>query len=172
MSQEVCTNCLKPTIQRCHGCHLAYYCSAACQKTDWPLHREECKTNCVDYDEYYACGQLLGHLMGSDNIRKRFASMVKPPIHGVAIRCDNAVQIRMALRNRDVDLKCNFLTRADQYMDVAPISVTGMRPGKDYALLIEVKQHNGPLYASYATAVPFNFDEPGQPTVLVPPPGI
>jgi hypothetical protein len=142
MSQKVCTNCLKPTIKRCQGCQLAYYCGAACQKT------------------------------GSDNIRKKFASMVKPPIHGVAIRCDNAVQIRMALRNCDVDLKCNFLTQADQYMDVAPISVTKMRPGKDYALLIEVKQHNGPLYASYATAVPFNFDEPGQPMVLVPPPGI
>ena len=30
-------------LQRCSGCKVVRYCSAACQKRDWPAHRDECK---------------------------------------------------------------------------------------------------------------------------------
>lgn len=134
----------------------------------------------MDYDENSLCAQLVGHVMNQRRIRDRFAQIIcHPPlgikehvVHGIAIRCNNAVEACMALREEDDDLHCNILTRADQYMSTPPISVTGMRPGKDYVVLIEVKQHDGPLYASNAMAVPLDFDEPGQPVTLVPPPGI
>lgn len=29
-------------LQRCSRCHLARYCSAACQRSDWPLHKQVC----------------------------------------------------------------------------------------------------------------------------------
>ena len=45
-----------------------------------------------------------------------------------------------------------------------------MRPGKDFVIVIEVKQHDGPLYASNAMAVPLDVDEPGQAITLVAPP--
>jgi len=171
-----CTHCLKATRQRCTGCKIAYYCCVTCQNADWSLHRVECKTKGSDYDEGQVCAQLVARVMNSRDIRDRFATTVRQPppgspvVHGVAIRCNDAVEARMALRDYNVDLHCNFLTRADQYMKTPPISVTGMRPGKDYVVVIEVKQHNGPLYASNAMAVPLDFDEPGQPITLVPPP--
>jgi len=31
-----------PRLQRCSGCRTLHYCSAACQRADWPLHRQEC----------------------------------------------------------------------------------------------------------------------------------
>ncbi|ETS64179.1 hypothetical protein PaG_01416 [Moesziomyces aphidis] len=30
-------------LQRCSGCKVLRYCSAACQRRDWPSHRDECK---------------------------------------------------------------------------------------------------------------------------------
>lgn len=30
-------------LQRCSACKVVRYCSAACQKRDWPTHRDECK---------------------------------------------------------------------------------------------------------------------------------
>lgn len=30
-------------LQRCSGCKVTRYCSAGCQKRDWPAHRDECK---------------------------------------------------------------------------------------------------------------------------------
>ncbi|CBQ68348.1 conserved hypothetical protein [Sporisorium reilianum SRZ2] len=47
-----CSACYSPPIisdsgagklQRCSACKLIRYCSAACQKRDWPAHRDECK---------------------------------------------------------------------------------------------------------------------------------
>ncbi|KAJ6493586.1 hypothetical protein C8R47DRAFT_1118879, partial [Mycena vitilis] len=34
---QACLACFNrtPTLFRCSGCHLASYCSAACQKKDW-----------------------------------------------------------------------------------------------------------------------------------------
>lgn len=29
--------------KRCAACHMAWYCSADCQKAAWPLHRRHCK---------------------------------------------------------------------------------------------------------------------------------
>ncbi|KAJ1043210.1 hypothetical protein NDA10_004179 [Ustilago hordei] len=30
-------------LQRCSGCKVVRYCSSACQRRDWPTHRDECK---------------------------------------------------------------------------------------------------------------------------------
>ncbi len=30
-------------LQRCSGCKVVRYCSGACQRRDWPTHRDECK---------------------------------------------------------------------------------------------------------------------------------
>lgn len=173
--QALCTVCVNPASKRCQGCQLAYYCGPICQMSDWPTHKPECVSQGTNYDESVVCSQLIGHVMNDREIRQRFASWVRNPpkgsvVHGVAVRCNNAVEARMALRERNCDLHCNFLTRADQYMSTPPISVTGMRPGKDYVIVIEVKQHNGPLYASNAMAVALDVDEPGQAITLVAPP--
>ncbi|KAK6045255.1 MYND finger [Cooperia oncophora] len=39
-----CHACLKDgaDLKKCKGCQIFYYCSAECQKKDWPLHRNEC----------------------------------------------------------------------------------------------------------------------------------
>lgn len=36
---------LKPTneLKKCSGCKIAVYCSPACQKEDWPLHKRACR---------------------------------------------------------------------------------------------------------------------------------
>lgn len=46
-----CSACYSPPVsdpvpgklQRCSACKVIRYCSAACQKRDWPAHRDECK---------------------------------------------------------------------------------------------------------------------------------
>lgn len=170
----LCTTCVKPATKRCQGCQLAYYCSPECQNADWSTHKPECAAKGTNYDESVVCSRLIGQVMNDREMRDRFASWVRRPpkgaphvVHGIAIRCNNSVEARLALRERNADLHCGFLTRADQYMETPPISVTGMRPGKDYVVLVEVKQHDGPLYASNAMAVALDFDEPGQAVTLV-----
>uniref|UniRef100_A0A7I4YPR2 MYND-type domain-containing protein n=1 Tax=Haemonchus contortus TaxID=6289 RepID=A0A7I4YPR2_HAECO len=39
-----CHSCLKmgSDLKKCKGCRMFYYCSADCQKKDWPLHKTEC----------------------------------------------------------------------------------------------------------------------------------
>jgi len=39
---ELCTNCAKAAGRRCSNCHKASYCSSACQKSDWSVHRNSC----------------------------------------------------------------------------------------------------------------------------------
>jgi hypothetical protein len=38
-----CSNCQKPTTNRCGGCKVLYFCSRKCQKTCWKEHKNECK---------------------------------------------------------------------------------------------------------------------------------
>jgi hypothetical protein len=42
--EVMCDNCKKfhLSIQRCARCRLAWYCSAECQKEDWPTHKHVC----------------------------------------------------------------------------------------------------------------------------------
>ena len=37
-----CFACGSPSLRTCTGCRSAFYCSPACQKTDWPSHRTPC----------------------------------------------------------------------------------------------------------------------------------
>ena len=38
-----CAVCKRATTQRCSSCHVEYYCSAECQKSDWQSHKATCK---------------------------------------------------------------------------------------------------------------------------------
>ena len=42
--KRCCASCLKafPKLLACQRCCSAFYCSAACQKTQWPFHRKDC----------------------------------------------------------------------------------------------------------------------------------
>lgn len=42
--QLKCTICNTSGAKLCSSCHSAAYCSPACQKKDWPLHKTICKT--------------------------------------------------------------------------------------------------------------------------------
>ncbi|SNX85249.1 uncharacterized protein MEPE_03958 [Melanopsichium pennsylvanicum] len=49
--EQRCSACYSPPatqpvgtkLQRCSACKVVRYCSAGCQKRDWPAHRDECK---------------------------------------------------------------------------------------------------------------------------------
>ena len=40
-----CIKCEKKDVQlhRCAACRVAWYCSADCQRTDWPRHKHACR---------------------------------------------------------------------------------------------------------------------------------
>ncbi|XP_009764587.1 histone-lysine N-methyltransferase ASHR1 isoform X2 [Nicotiana sylvestris] len=43
-SSAKCEWCFTSTnLKRCSACHVVYYCGNTCQKSDWKLHRVECK---------------------------------------------------------------------------------------------------------------------------------
>lgn len=42
--QMGCAVCKAPTSNKCAGCRHAYYCSSACQRSDWRAHKTECKS--------------------------------------------------------------------------------------------------------------------------------
>jgi len=44
MSALTCIMCNAPNAKFCVSCHSASYCSPACQRTDWPLHKTICKS--------------------------------------------------------------------------------------------------------------------------------
>ncbi|OGM41562.1 hypothetical protein ABOM_010348 [Aspergillus bombycis] len=50
MSNCSSTSCRNPGTRRCTGCQLAEYCSPACQRAHWDIHKEACmgakKYNC------------------------------------------------------------------------------------------------------------------------------
>ena len=47
-SEIVCTRCLKKrsltSLHRCTGCKSSIYCSKDCQRSDWPSHKQLCKS--------------------------------------------------------------------------------------------------------------------------------
>ena len=53
-----CTNCQKKEksekdFKKCSRCSSVYYCSKACQRADWPIHKNICKWNSIPTDFYY-----------------------------------------------------------------------------------------------------------------------
>ncbi|KAH6644218.1 hypothetical protein C7974DRAFT_439480 [Boeremia exigua] len=48
--QSLCAMCDEPSTQLCGGCKSIRYCSKACQKLDWRIHRLICKT----YIDFFA----------------------------------------------------------------------------------------------------------------------
>ncbi|EYB98470.1 hypothetical protein Y032_0131g1646 [Ancylostoma ceylanicum] len=46
-----CHGCFKSgsDLRKCSGCRMFVYCSPACQKKDWPMHKNECKS-CKAHD--------------------------------------------------------------------------------------------------------------------------
>lgn len=84
-SAEVCNSCLKMRrnigdvkFSRCSSCRSAFYCSAACQLSDWKDHKEVCKIRTkaladlraaapgpnfvADFEQWARSSQILGQL--------------------------------------------------------------------------------------------------------------
>ena len=40
-----CEKCMKPAEKKCSACKLVFYCTPACQKKDWVIHKTICKKN-------------------------------------------------------------------------------------------------------------------------------
>ncbi|KAK6974593.1 hypothetical protein R3P38DRAFT_597586 [Favolaschia claudopus] len=58
----------KPKIKVCSGCTVAYYCSKACQRTDWLAgHRQFCKASCVGWRSNKGCHPEHSSMTARDN---------------------------------------------------------------------------------------------------------
>ena len=56
-SPRTCTVCTSTTsLRRCARCSTAYYCSATCQRVDWPSHKASCNKRLRPwYDAHRRC---------------------------------------------------------------------------------------------------------------------
>ncbi|XP_009121061.1 histone-lysine N-methyltransferase ASHR1 isoform X2 [Brassica rapa] len=46
-SESRCDGCFKTDgLKKCSGCQVVWYCGSSCQKSEWKLHRHECKALC------------------------------------------------------------------------------------------------------------------------------
>eukprot|EP00039_Didymoeca_costata_P010473 m.141108 g.141108 ORF g.141108 m.141108 type:complete len:681 (+) comp14839_c0_seq1:179-2221(+) len=64
-----CGHCLKPASFHCGNCYQCFYCSVACQKIDWSLHRPLCQ-------------------IASDTITKLLQPLIKENREGEALRLE------------------------------------------------------------------------------------
>ena len=80
----VCAVCSSPATQRCAGCYSVAYCSPACQKQDWPLHKPAC-TKPYTVKESKVAGRFMvatRSLQPGDIVLRERAAVVGPSLEG------------------------------------------------------------------------------------------
>ena len=80
----VCVVCSSPATQRCAGCYSVAYCSPACQKQDWPLHKAAC-TKPYTVKESKVAGRFMvatRSLQPGDIVLRERAAVVGPSLEG------------------------------------------------------------------------------------------
>ena len=57
---ETCRTCdqYSENVRKCQPCKLAYYCSRACQKADWPMHKLDCEPFSIAVKTLKAYGRV------------------------------------------------------------------------------------------------------------------
>ncbi len=159
---SVCSVC--PTVEprhRCSKCHIARYCSAACSKLDWTVHKQECE-NMNTYDAKKGCRDLLEHIQNTEETRLEIgkAAFLRGHTFALAIRIKNAYELRMAMRADVICFPFRWLANDKLIKGVPPLSETGVRPNIDFVVYLEVLRPGATdKYHAMAVAMPFLADK-------------
>ncbi|TCD62461.1 hypothetical protein EIP91_006831 [Steccherinum ochraceum] len=79
-----CQSCgrIASSLKQCNDCHMVRYCSAECQRNDWPKHKESCRpfdeTNTVALRPRYNSG-IASTISPSDVARAAMGIPTQPP---------------------------------------------------------------------------------------------
>lgn len=153
-----CSQCgaIEPRFT-CSKCDMPRYCNAECQHKHWPAHKKTCAapvpTTATTYDASVLCGRMHAHLAAlSDADRTQLFTLASAQrdVYALCFRCDSYAEYEQFLKGQT---RCNYLHthRARELAGIAPLSVMGKRPDQ-LVILVEMKQAEGPLYASLAFA--------------------
>lgn len=126
-------------VKQCARCQVAIYCGEACSAADWPAHRAECASKCLDYDASAECKKLMVRYAAQPELRQYLVNAVRTVgAQGVNLAAQNAHDARV------LNFECAYIGDASAY----EIAGGGpLRPGLDFMLRIQVRL---PLQARYA----------------------
>lgn len=59
---RLCSSCQTtvPGMSKCARCRVPYYCSAACQRADWPAHKSTCRRDAAQLPSTRGVGIYVG----------------------------------------------------------------------------------------------------------------
>lgn len=139
---ERCNCCLKRAegkLLRCSGCRLAFYCSPACQKMEWPSHKREC--GCLSkaaeqglQGDALGDALLLGRVLHNEQRQRSkqppnfYACSRDPPHHSNQLPLEQGVDAVKAMEwhEQDVDAALDLAQQAADagFLPLEPPSAT------------------------------------------------
>lgn len=173
-----CNVCSKPTALHCNGCshvtHIATsYCSKACQKADWPKHKETCRMR-----KFYAAVRDLDTKISIKD-KPRFGNAVQDISDSLKVDWNKAVEVIIYMEDIDLAARPQFLEYPkwkaaklkDEVEDAIIAVKQGYDDGKDYMTDYESRvpqDEREKMLTDQGFAVPFDhrvvhFDDPENP---------